>query len=297
MSTELGNTSSSPHMAEPFDIHGKASVRGTFSTTMDVIVALCTLAAIVPLGSLLYMVLYKGLSKFRWDMLWSLPPGAGMEGGGFGNAIVGTLALVAIATAVALPIGLLSAIFLTEYASGTKSARIIRFACKILSGIPSILAGVFIYAAVVLTFGTFSVVAGGLALAVLMLPIIVLSAEEALLRVPKSIRDASTGLGATTSQTILRVTLPACTPALITGVMLAVARAAGETAPVMFTALFSSFWLESFTQPTASLSMLIFNYSAMPFQNMIDIAWSASLVLILLVLITNIISHFVTKAK
>lgn len=284
-------------MVEPLELESKVTARGTFSLTMDGVVALCTLAAIVPLASLLYMVIVKGLATFRFDMLWTLPPGPADTGGGFGNAIVGTLALVAIASLVAVPLGILTSIFLTEYASGTKAARTVRFACKILSGIPSILAGVFIYAAVVLTFESFSVIAGGLALAVLMLPIIVLSAEEALLRVPKSIRDASTGLGATTSQTILRVTLPACTPSLITGVMLAVARAAGETAPVMFTALFSDYWLERLDQPTASLSMLIYNFSSMPFENMIDVAWSASLVLILLVLATNIISHIITKAK
>lgn len=298
----------SPH--EPLDLGKKPSFRTGFSTGLDGLVIALTFISVVPLFSLLYMVIIKGTSNFRFDMLWTLPPGAGMEGGGFGNAILGTLVLVGIAAAIAVPLGVLTAVYLTEFAAGTKSARIIRFGAKILSGVPSILAGVFIYAVVVMTLGKFSVVAGGLALAILMLPIIILAAEEALLRVPQNIREASLGLGATPSQTVMRVTLPACVPALITGVMLAVARAAGETAPVMFTALFSNYWLstpslddgveslvEPLLEPTASLSMLIFNFSGVPFDNMIDIAWSASLVLILLVLVANIVSHIVTKAK
>ncbi|MEM1059422.1 MAG: phosphate ABC transporter permease PstA [Verrucomicrobiota bacterium] len=295
----MSQTTTSSHLdpLPPIDLESKTSFRGSFSTGMDILVALLTILATVPLFSLLYMVIYKGLSRFRFDMLWELPPGAGMEGGGFGNAIVGTLALVAIAAAVSVPLGILTAVFLTEYARGSKIAQGIRFASKILSGLPSILAGVFIYAVVVLALGSFSVLAGGLALAVLMLPIIVLSAEEALLRVPRTLRDASTGLGATTSQTVLRVTLPACAPSLITGVMLAVARAAGETAPVMFTALFSDYWISSLFEQTASLSMIIYNFAGMPFENMLDIAWSASLVLILLVLATNIVSHLIAARK
>jgi len=295
----MSNSSTAPgaEPLAPIELTSKPNFRGIFSTSMDVVVFVLTLLAVLPLFSLLYMVLYKGLASFRFEMLWLTTPAAGMAGGGFGNAIVGTLALVAIATAVAVPLGILSSVYLTEYARGSKMAQGICFCAKILSGLPSILAGVFIYAVLVRTIG-FSVVAGGFALAVLMLPIVILSAEEALLRVPRNIRDASTGLGATTSQTILRVTLPACAPALITGVMLAVARAAGETAPVMFTALFSDYWLTQLTdQPVASLSMLIYNCSSSPFPNMTEIGWSASLILILMVLITNIVSNLVASRK
>ena len=295
--TEPQTSTADRPMPGKLDLGKKLDFRTALSASLDGLVALLTIIAVLPLFSLLYMVIMKGAGNFRFDMLWSLPPGAGMEGGGFGNAIVGTFVLVLIAAAIAVPLGVMTAVYLTEFAPGTKQARIIRFGAKILSGVPSILAGVFIYAVVVMTIGKFSVVAGGLALAVLMLPIVILAAEEALLRVPMNIREASLGLGATPSQTVLRVTLPACIPALITGVMLAVARAAGETAPVMFTALFSNYWLTSLTQPTASLSMLIYNFAGQPYDNLVDIAWSASLVLILLVLATNIISHIVTKAK
>ena len=169
-------------------------------------------------------------------MLWTLPPAAGMKGGGFGNALVGTLIMVGIGALVSVPIGVLTAIFLTEYSRGSKSARIIRFAAKILSGLPSILAGVFIYGVVVLTFKN-SAYAGGLALGILMLPIVILATEEALLRVPRFLREGSLALGANPTQTVLHITLPTAAPAIITGVMLAVARAAGETAPIIFTAM------------------------------------------------------------
>jgi len=278
-------------------IYREAGPRTIFSVGMDLVVAALTLVALIPLFSLLYMVVTKGGAEFRPDMLWTLPPAAGMDGGGFGNAIVGTLVMVGIATLVSVPVGILTAIFLTEYASGTKSAQVVRFAAKILSGLPSILAGVFVYAAIVITFKSFSAIAGGIALGILMVPIVILSTEEALLRVPRTLREASIGLGATKSQTTLKVVLPAATSTIITGVMLAVARAAGETAPLIFTALSSEFWLQGLTEPSASLSVLIYNFASQPYPNMIKIAWCASFVLILFVLITNIFAQFVFRKK
>jgi len=262
---------------------------------MDGVVALLTLAAIVPLISVLYMVICRGAGNFRWSMLWQLPPAAGMDGGGFGNALVGTLILVGIGTLVSLPFGVLTAIFLTEYSHGSKSARIIRFSAKILSGLPSILAGVFIFGVLVAITHQFSVIAGGLALGILMLPIIILATEEALLRVPRFLREASLALGANRTQTVLHITLPTAAPTIITGVMLAVARAAGETAPIIFTALFTSYWIGNLTEPTASMAVLIYNFSSVPYDNMVNMAWTASFVLILIVLVTNIVSHFVVN--
>ena len=241
------------------------------------------------------MVARKGAGNFHWEMLWKLPPAAGTDGGGFGNALVGTLILVAIGAVVSIPLGILTAIFLTEYSQGTKSARLIRFCAKILSGLPSILAGVFIFGVLVATTRSFSVMAGGLALGILMLPIIILATEEALLRVPRYLREASLAMGATRTQTVLRITLPAAGSTIITGVMLAVARAAGETAPIIFTALFTSYWISSLNEPTASMAVLIYNFSSVPYDNMVNMAWSASFVLIVIVLITNIVSHVVAN--
>jgi phosphate transport system permease protein len=281
--------------ARQMELRHKVRWRSIFSRGMDGLVGLLALAAIIPLVSVIYMVVARGAGNLRWSMLWQLPPAAGMEGGGFGNALLGTLILVVIGSLASVPLGILTAIFLTEYSIGSKSARVIRFCAKILSGLPSILAGVFIFGVLVVTTKKFSVIAGGLALGILMLPIVILATEEALLRVPRFLREASMALGATRTQTVLRTTLPTAGPTIITGVMLAVARAAGETAPIIFTALFTSYWISSLTEPTASMAVLIYNFSSVPYDNMVNMAWSASFVLILIVLATNIVSHFVVN--
>jgi len=295
MAATLSTATGTAPNSRPMDLTRKRRWRSVFSRGMDVVVGLVTLAALVPLVSVLYMVVSRGAGNFRWSMLWQLPPAAGMDGGGFGNALVGTLILVSIGTAVSVPGGVLTAIFLTEYSLGSKSARTIRFCAKILSGLPSILAGVFIFGVLVATTRTFSVLAGGLALGILMLPIIILATEEALLRVPRFLREASLALGANPTQTVLNVTLPAAGSTIITGVMLAVARAAGETAPIIFTALFTSYWIRSLHEPTASMAVLIYNFSNVPYDNMVNMAWTASFVLIVVVLVTNIVSHFVAN--
>jgi phosphate transport system permease protein len=277
------------------DLTRKLRWRSVFSRGMDILVGLVTLAALIPLVSVLYMVVRRGAGNFRWSMLWELPPAAGMDGGGFGNALLGTLILVTIGALVSVPTGILTAIFLTEYSHGSKSARLIRFCAKILSGLPSILAGVFIFGVLVATTRSFSVMAGGLALGILMLPIIILATEEALLRVPGFLREGSLALGANRTQTVLHITLPAARSSIITGVMLAVARAAGETAPIIFTALFTSYWIGSLNEPTASMAVLIYNFSSVPYDNMVNMAWTASFVLIVIVLVTNIISHLVAN--
>jgi phosphate transport system permease protein len=276
------------------DLRRKLRWRSIFSNGLDALVAIMTCAAIVPLISVIYMVVVHGAVHFHPEMLWTLPPAAGMTGGGFGNALVGTLIMVGIGALVSVPVGVLTSIFLTEYSRGSKSARIIRFSAKILSGLPSILAGVFIYGVVVLTFKN-SAYAGGFALSILMLPIVILATEEALLRVPRFLREGSLALGANPTQTVLYITLPSAAPAIITGVMLAVARAAGETAPIIFTAMSSGFWLRSLHEPTASMSVLIYNFATVPDDNLVSLAWSASFVLILVVLVTNVISHFVVN--
>jgi phosphate transport system permease protein len=268
--------------------------RSILSRLLDVLVLVMTCAAIVPLISVLYMVVARGAFHFRPGMLWTLPPAAGMDGGGFGNALVGTLIMVGIGALVSVPVGVLAAIFLTEYSRGSRSARIIRFSAKILSGLPSILAGLFIYTVVVVNFKN-SAYAGGLALSLLMVPIIILATEEALLRVPRFLREGSLALGADPTQTVLHITLPTAGPAILTGVMLAVARAAGETAPIIFTAMSSGYWLRSLHEPTASMSVFIYNSATSADDNLLGLAWNASFILIIVVLATNIFSHFVVN--
>jgi phosphate transport system permease protein len=258
--------------------------------------------AAVPLVSVLYMLIVRGGARLSWELFAELPPAGFEMGGGFGNALVGTVVVVGIAGLISIPIGVLAAVFLAELAPDGRLAQVTRFATKTLTGMPSILAGVFAYAVVVLLTGTYSAPAGGIALAVLMLPTVVLTAEEAIKAVPKVTRDAAYGMGCTRSQVVWKVLLPTGMPGILTGVMLAVARAAGETAPLLFTALFSSYWLfeggqPKLMQPTATLAVLIYNFSGMPFENQIELAWAASLVLVVMVLIINVTSRLIAQRR
>jgi phosphate transport system permease protein len=256
----------------------------------------------IPLISVLWMLIVRGGSRLSVSLFTELPPAGFEMGGGFGNAIVGTVVMVGIAAIISIPIGVLSAVFLAELGPNSRLAQAARFATKTLTGLPSILAGVFAYAVVVLLTGTYSAPAGGLALAVLMLPTVVLTAEEAIRAVPRITRDAAFGMGCTRTQVVWKVLLPTATPGILTGVMLAVARAAGETAPLLFTALFSSYWLfeggqPRLMQPTASLAVLIYNFAGMPFENQIELAWAASLVLVLMVLVINVTSRLIGRRR
>ena len=254
-----------------------------------------TLLSLVPLFSVVLMLLWRGGQKLSLAVFTQLPPAPLEQGGGFGNAIVGTLIIVALAVAASVPVSLLTAIYLAQ-AEESRFAAAVRFCAKVLTGFPSILAGVFAYGAIVLTTGGYSAFAGAAALSILMLPTIILTAEDAIRMVPSRMKDAAIGMGATTTQVVWMVLLPTAMPGILTGVMLAVARAAGETAPLLFTALFSNYWLVShghanLMQPTASLAVLVYNFAGMPFENQVELAWAAALVLVLLVLAANLIGQ------
>jgi phosphate transport system permease protein len=209
--------------------------------------------------------------------------------------LLGTLLMVGIAALISVPFGILAALFLAEFGPTSKTAAAVRFVAKILSGLPSVLAGLFAYACVVIVMGRYSAPAGGLALAILMLPTILLTAEQAIKMVPQRMREAAIGMGCTQTQVVWLVLLPTALPGILTGVMLAVARAAGETAPLLFTALFSDYWLtRNPLEPTPSLAVLIFDFSSSPFKNQIEIAWAASLVLVVLVLLANVAAQLWT---
>ena len=254
-------------------------------------------AALIPLASILYLVVKNGSELLDWSIFTQLPPASGMTGGGFGNAIAGTFIMVGLGLALSAPPGIMAAIYICEYHPNSRLSSAVRFTAKLLTGVPSIICGVFAFAAIVLTTWKFSAVAGGVALAVLMLPTILLTSDQALLGVQRAYREASYGLGATRFQTIGRIVLPEAMPAIMTGVMLAVARAAGETAPLVFTALFSQFWMSSLMEPTASLSVLIYNFSTMPFEYQVKMAWTASLVLVFLVTVINVTAQLVFSKK
>ncbi len=275
------------------------SPRTLFGLIMTGIAGLFTILAIIPLLIILGYLLNKGISSLRLEVFTELPPPPLVEGGGFGNAILGTVIMVGIGAIISVPLGVMAAIYLSEFSKG-KLAYWIRFATNVLSGIPSIIIGVFAYTVVVLTTRSYSAWAGGFALAILMLPIIVRTTDEALKLVPQEVRQASIGVGANDYQTVLQVVLPAAIPAIITGVTLAVARAAGETAPLLFTALFTQFWPnwdELLVEPTASLAVLVYNFAIVPFQNQQELAWAAAFILILLVLATSIISRIATANR
>ena len=271
--------------------------RALKSLILSILTWLAAILASVPLLSVIYMLIVKGGARISLETLTALPPAGFETGGGFGNAIVGTLAMVGIGAALSVPIGILAAVYLAILGPDSKLAATSRFLAKVMTGLPSILAGVFAYAAMVVVMGTYSALAGGVALAVLMLRTVVLTAEEAMKQVPQRMKDAAFGMGCTRSQVIWKVVLPTALPGILTGVMLAVAGAAGESAPLLFTALFSNYYLSSLTEPTASLSILIYNFSAMPFENQIELAWTASLVLVLIVLVFNILARLVRQPK
>jgi phosphate transport system permease protein len=265
------------------------------------LVATMTLLSLIPLLSVVLMLLWRGGRRLSVAIFTQLPPVPLEQGGGFGNAIVGTLVIVALAVLVTVPVGVLTAIYLAQ-ARNSPVASAVRFAAKVLTGFPSILAGVFAYGAIVLTTGGYSAFAGAVALSILMLPTVVLTSEDAIRMVPARMRDAAIGMGATETQVVWMVLLPTAIPGILTGVMLAVARAAGETAPLLFTALFSNYWLWSrgqmnLMQPTASLAVLIYNFASMPFQNQVELAWAAALVLVLLVLAANLIGQSLSAGR
>jgi phosphate transport system permease protein len=264
---------------------------------MSVLAFACVLIALVPLVAVITYVLIKGAGRISLELFTELPPPPLVQGGGFGNALLGTLLTVALGAVISIPVGVLAAIFLSEFGRGSRFAQWVNFFNNVLSGVPSIIVGVFAYGIIVLTTGTFSAVAGGVALAVLMLPIIVRTTEEALEAVPSEVRQASIGLGATKFQTISRVVVPASVAAATTGIMLAIARAAGETAPLIFTALFSQYWLNGIWAPTPTLSVLVYNYATAPYQGQQELAWAGSLVLVAMVLITSIIARWATRKQ
>jgi phosphate transport system permease protein len=268
--------------------------RTLFSYAMSVATGFLTLLAVVPLVSVLITLLYRGAARISLSLFTELPPAARMAGGGIGNALLGTLEMVGLAALISVPVGVLAAVFLAEIAPDGKTASVVRFAAKVLTGLPSILAGVFAFTVVVMTFHHYSALAGALALSLLMLPTIILTSEEAIRMVPARMREAAIGMGATPTQVIWHVLLPTARPGIVTGVMLALARAAGETAPLLFTALFFDYWpTRNLNQPTPSLAVLIYDFSNSPYPNQIEIAWAASLVLVLIVLGLNLASQAV----
>ena len=263
---------------------------------------LATILVIVPLAVIFAQLLYKGASSLDWNFFTKVPVPEGETGGGMANAIVGSAVLLGIASLIGVPIGIGSGIFLAEFGRGTRLADAVRFTADVLNGVPSIVMGVTAYALIVaphvsfLPFlGHFSALSGGVALGIMMIPTVCRSTEEMLLMVPHAVREAALGLGVPNWRSTLSITVKTASPGIITGCMLAFARVAGETAPLLFTALGNQFWSTSLNEPIAALPLQIFNYANSPYEDQQRLAWAGALVLIVLIVLAVSLVRYVTS--
>ncbi|MCX6157853.1 MAG: phosphate ABC transporter permease PstA [Ignavibacteriota bacterium] len=262
-------------------------------------IILCYVAAAMAILPLLYIFFYttmQGASSLNIDFFTELPKPVGESGGGMANAILGTLILVALGSVIGIPVGIFAGIYITEY-SKSIFANVIKFVTDVLSGIPSIIIGIFAYGLIVIPMKSFSAYAGGFALGVLMIPTITRITEEMLKLVPHSLREAALALGIPRWKTTLRIVLRTAQSGIITGVLLAIARAAGETAPLLFTSFGNSFWSTSLDSPMASIPVQIFNYAISPYDEWHSKAWAGAFVLISLVFIVSLIVRLATRNK
>lgn len=255
-------------------------------------VILLTLLSIVPLILILYQIIYSGITSINWNFLIHLPRPVGETGGGISNAIVGTLMLILLASVLAVPLGIAAGIFFSER-QDSRLSYWGEVSVDILQALPSIVVGIIAYLWIVKPLGTFSALSGGAALAIMMLPVIARTTQETLKLIPESLKEASLALGVPYSRTILKVVIPSALSGILTGVLLAVARIAGETAPLLFTAFGNPFMNLNVTKPVDSLPLLIFNYATSPYPQWHQLAWGASIVLVGLVLALNLIAKAV----
>ncbi len=258
------------------------------------IIIFLTFCSILPMFFILFFITSKGVSVVNWSFLTQLPKPVGEIGGGISNAIIGTFMLIGISTAFSVPIGIFAGIFLSEYRKG-RFVYLIKLCVETLQGIPSIVIGIIAYIWVVVTMGSFSALSGGVALGLMMLPVIITATEETLKLIPDSLREASLALGVSYPRTILKVILPASVSGILTGVLLSIARVAGETAPLLFTAFGSPFMNLNVLKPINSLPLMIFNYATSPYPEWHALAWGASFVLIVFVLGLNLLTKVVAK--
>ena len=251
---------------------------------------------ILPLGLVFFYLLINGAGSVNWDFFTKLPAPVGAAGGGMVNAIVGSLELLAFAGVIGIPIGVLGGVYLAEYGSGQINA-FLRFLADVLNGVPSITWGVVVYGLVVLRFKGFSAYAGGLALALITIPLILRTTEEVILLVPNGYREASLALGVSRWKTIVHIVMKTASKGIITGILLALARIGGETAPLLFTAFGNRFWNHSLSQPIAALPLQIFTYAISPYDDWHRQAWAGALVLVTGVFCVNILVRILTRGR
>ncbi|WCN37759.1 phosphate ABC transporter permease PstA [Aneurinibacillus uraniidurans] len=270
--------------------------RQTKSKVMVGLTILSMILALTPLFSILGYVLVKGISALNFDFFTELPAPPGEVGGGMANGIVGTFILLGLASVIGIPVGLMSGIFLSEYGRN-RFGKFVSFLTDIMLGVPSIVVGIVVYGLVVLMMGGFSAYAGGVALAFIMIPAVTRTTEEMLKLVPNHMREAGLALGIPQWRVIMKIILPTALRGIITGVMLAIARVAGETAPLLFTAFGNMYWNHSLNQPIASMPVLIFNYAISPYAEWQAQAWAGALTLILMVILLNVTARVITRKR
>ena len=273
------------------------TVRRTITDrTVRTLCLVFTLLALVPLGSVLLYVVRRGYGALNWSFFTHLPAPVGETGGGIGNAVVGTLELVGIACSFGIPLGILAGVYLSEFGK-RRVAPTVRFCLDVMSGIPSITIGLFVYALIVVPQKHFSALAGGFALGILMLPTVTRTSEELLRLVPDVLREGALALGVPRWRAIVSVVLPTAGGGIVTGVMLAVARVAGETAPLLFTAFGNQYWATSLNEPIGSLPMQIFTYAVSPYDEWHAQAWAAALLLVVLVFVLNVAARLLVRRR
>nr|HEV7952669.1 phosphate ABC transporter permease PstA [Candidatus Acidoferrales bacterium] len=270
--------------------------RKTVNVVMLSLTGLCALVTVSALFVILGCLAWKGATSLHWSFFTNLPAPVGETGGGIANAIVGSGKLLLLAALVGIPVGLLGAVYLAEFA-GSTFAFFVRYATDLLNGVPSIVIGIFAYTVVVIPMHHFSALAGGFALGVMMVPIILRSCEEFLRNVPRSLREGAMAVGASKWKTIATVVIPAASSGILTAILLSLARVAGETAPLVFTAFGNQFWPHGLNQPTAALPVVIYNYALSPYDDWHRQAWAAGLVLILLVVATNLLTRLLLQRQ
>ncbi|MBZ5581784.1 MAG: phosphate ABC transporter permease PstA [Acidobacteriia bacterium] len=263
---------------------------------MLTVTGVCTLVTVSALFFLLGYLVWHGGRAINWDFLTKLPKPVGETGGGMANAIVGTGKLLLLAAAFGVPVGFLGGVYLAEFA-GRQLAFAIRYATDLLNGVPSIVIGIFAYALVVVPTGHFSAAAGGVALAIMVIPITIRTTEQFLRAVPDTLREGALALGASKWRTVATVVAPAAARGIVTGAILGVARVAGETAPLLFTAFGNRYWSAGFNRPIASLPVMIYTYAISAYEDWHRQAWAAGLVLLALMLIANIAARLVLSSK
>jgi phosphate transport system permease protein len=252
--------------------------------------------ALVPLASVLGYVVAQGITALNWEFFTQLPKPVGETGGGMANAIAGTLTLIGLASCIGLPVGILGGVYLAELGNGRLGGWI-RFTADVLNGVPSIVVGIFVYTLLVVPMKRFSALAGGVALGIMMTPLVMRTTEELVRLVPATLREASLALGVPWRVTTLRVVLRTATVGVVTGVMLAIARISGETAPLLFTAFNNQYWQGRLDQPIASITVQLYNYAIAPYDDWHRQAWAAALVLMTMVLVLNIAARLVGRRQ